>query len=410
MKKQIEVGQLLREKRLEFGWNVETVGTLYGNAVRGKPVTGGAIHTLEEGMIPASIKRRWVLAQLYGIAPALLGLDTMKGTINKIPYFPSRRTKLVDIQEYHASLLSYWKLGYTGTAETALKDLGQRIHALHDTVLYVNSTQKDQMKRLLCGYHMRRAEVARELSYTGSALEHLNKAVILARQEKYADLEATALYRRGEYFFDNWNFQLALKDLKTAQTLDRAPAPKYAIPPQVKGRILNARGLVESRIAMTNQDMKEALSWVDLSEQYVQPTVDDDVYALDLTRVRYLLNRAKTMVGSPVKELHMVDEAYDVNTEMIQQSDPEQKRFHAYHVLDSTIVQSIYYMDKSYFPIATTLAQDALSMMEEMNSTIHLPMTVRLYENLRATSYGKSTEVAELGLRLLFMQHPQMFN
>ncbi len=405
----INIGRLLRKKRVEYGWSAETAGVLYGNAVRGRPVTEGAIHTLEEGTIPKNIKRRWVLARMYNLTPVMLGLPVLQKTIKKIPYMPSRKTQPVSVEEYQDTLLSYWKLGYSGTAEAALKDLGYRINCLHDNVLYTNSIQKEQMKQLLCGYHMRRAEVARELSYNASALDHLNKAVILAREEKYSALEATALYRRGEFFFDSWDFQVALKDFGRALALERFSVDgANVIPPQVKGRILNVQGLTEARIARTRVEMAEAMKLVDKSEQFIGPEVEDDIYALDLTDVRYLLNRAKALVGPPKKELHQSVEAFDVNKEMLKHSNTEHKRFHAYHIMDGHIIEALYYIDKGYYPIATALVQEALTMMEEMNSTIHLPITIHVYEDLKGSPYGKSVEVAELGLHLLFIQHPDL--
>lgn len=410
MASDVVLGQLLRERRLKYGWSVETVGIVYGNKVRGKPVTGGAIHTMEEGKIPNNQTRRWVLARIFNIAPVAFGLTVPKGMTVRIPSASFRKAKPVDIPEYHNVLLSYWKVGYSGTAENALKDLGARINLLHENVLYVNSAQKEMMKRLLCGFHMRRADVAHELSYHTSALEHLNKAVILAREESFIDLEATALYRRGEYYFDNWNFNAALKDFKAAQSLDRPTIQgQHTIPSQVKGRVLNVRGLTEARLAQNETDMKAALKWIDKSERFSAPTAEDDIHMLDLTMPMYLTNRAKALVSPQNKKLHLSDEAYLVNDEMIKHSTLQPKRFQAYHSIDSNIIQALYHMDKKHYPVATVLAQTSLTMMQDINSTLHLPVVIRIYESLLESTYGTSIEVAELGLSLLFVQFPQLF-
>jgi hypothetical protein len=408
-------GQLLREKRLERGWSAETAGVIYGNAVRGKPITEGAIYTLEEGKLPKSVKRRWVLARMFDIPPAVLGLSLVKSS--RLPQSLTRRTRPVDVVEYQKTLMAYWKQGYSGTAEEALRDLQYRINALHDHVLYVNSDQKEQMKRLLCGYHMRRAEVAKELGYDGSALDHVNKALILAKEENYTDLTATAYYRRGEIYFDAWNLQTALRDFKAAQSVETKQAltkqiNRYPIPPQVKGRILNVRGLTQARLAQSDVDLKEALRFVDLSERYISAEDDDNVNlcTLDLTGERYFINRAKSLLEPPLKKIHLVSEAEEAIAEIRKQSDPNLKRFHGYALMSEEVLQAIVYLDKRYYPIATAQIQDALRLMKQMSTTIHLPVANRIYDDLRASSYGKSVEVAELGLQILFIQYPQLFN
>jgi transcriptional regulator with XRE-family HTH domain len=99
MDRDVEIGRLLREKRLERGWSAETVAELYGNAVRGEPMTANAIFNLEEGIIPKNRKRRWVLARMLDIAPAALGLEALQETRGKIPLFPLKRNQSVDVSD-----------------------------------------------------------------------------------------------------------------------------------------------------------------------------------------------------------------------------------------------------------------------------------------------------------------------
>ena len=395
-----ELGLLLRTKRVERGWSVETVAALYGEAVRGTPVTGGAIHTMEEGQLPQSPKRRWVLARMFDIAPAVLGLQAIKAPNGKAPV-PPRRSRHVDVEEFQTTLHRYWQQGYSTTAEGALSDLGTRINALHDTVLY--SSEKQAMKRLLCGYHLQRAQVAKELSYTITALDHLNKAVTLAKEEEFLDWYATALYRRGGFYLDKWDITRAKQNLFAAQKV-------MHVPPQVKGRILNVLGGTEARIARTHAEMAQAIHWVDLSEPYITEENGDDRegVTLDLTQARYLKNRALALVSPEIKKIHLTDEAYHTSTLVAQKIDAKQKRSSDYHMLDTYIVQVLCYLDQGYHPVATSLSIEAIQMMIKMKSTIYLPTIERIYNDLKASPYGKSEEVAELGLQLLFVQFPTL--
>ena len=185
MERNVAIGQLLREKRLEREWGAATVAELYGKAVRGTPITGSAVFSMEEGKIPEKEQRRWVLARILNIPPAALGLKVLTEDKGKIPSFPVKRSRSVDVSEYQATLNSYRMQGYQGSPELALKDLGQRIYTLQDNAYYVRNPQRDQMKRLLCRYLLRRSAIAQELSYHNSALDDVRKALILAQEEYF---------------------------------------------------------------------------------------------------------------------------------------------------------------------------------------------------------------------------------
>ena len=135
---------------------------------------------------------------------------------------------------------------------------------------------------------------------------------------------------------------------------------------------------------------------------------DNDIL-LSCTEASVKLDRAKALVAPVDRKIHVSEEAYKISDEILQKSDHTLKRRHAYHTLDHYIILSQYYLDKGYHPMATTQIEMALSQMEEMNSLVHLPMIVHLYEQLTESSYGKSVEVAELGLHLLFVQYPWLF-
>lgn len=352
---------------------------------------------MEEGAIPQDPKRRWILSTIFNIPPAIMGLKAVPSP--KLPR-SARRTAPVDIKEFQNALHSYWTQGYQGQPAAALVDLEYRINSLHDHVLYVRSPEKDQMMRLLCGFHMRRAEIARELGYDKTALDHVNKALILAKDNNYLDLAATAFYRRGEMAFDKWKLQSALSDFQAAISLK-------TIPPQAKGRSLHVAGFTLARLSLSKNDMKEAISMMDEATPYIGATKSD--CAISLTGEEYYRFRAMALVSPAERILHMPDAAEDSLTEMLKHSTPELKRFHGYQLIGQNLVQAIIYIDKGYYPIATTLVQEALTIMKQIQSTVHIPTANRIYAQLQASSYGKSTEVAELGLQLLFLQIPQMF-
>jgi len=323
MEKDVEIGRILREKRLKCGWGVETVAELYGKAVRGKSITGGAVFNMEEGTLPQGEKRRLVLARIFSIPPAVLGLKALSEDKGRIPSFSLKRSRLVDVSEYQTTLRSYRTQagqGYQRSPEAALKDLGQRISALQENAYYVRSPQREQMKRLLWGYHVRRSYVAKELSYYNGALDHLNKALILAQEEEFADLETACRYVRGQFFHERGDFSRASRELQKAQS-QMGNAPEL-----IRGSILRIGGSTDAHLARTASQLSQAIKRLDASERYLIPQSDQkkasegdslasdtkhdtaqgntstidierDILLISFSEIWYLQSRAKALVA-----------------------------------------------------------------------------------------------------------------
>lgn len=390
MQRDIECGKQLRAKRLEKGWSTADVATLYGNFLNGHPISETHVWRIEEGYIPVNPKRRLILATIYGLAlvPPLPG-DA---------YHASKKPRAVDLADYRETLFTLWKQGYSGNPNITLKDLRSKIRVLHDTIPYTKFPQKEEMKKILCGYNLRIADILREIGEDASALRHLSNAVTLAQEEQYPDWEAVALYRRGEYYFDKWDFKKALGDFGLSLKLCNSASQ------QVKGRILNLTGLSMARSAQTGGELAKALKYIDVSGKCIGQ--GDDPYTLNFNEERYLINRAQAAVISPNTKIHLPDEAMD-SLEKIEQC-AHSKRFRAYVEMESSFIQAIVYLDRGYFPVATEMLLSSIKIMERAKSNIHLPLIQRLYKSLNESPYGNSPEVTEIELHLLLLQHPHL--
>src|SRR5713226_6067577 len=195
MLRDVEAGNKLREGRLELGWSAEQSAHVYGEALKGIPITRKAYLRMEEGYLPKDPKRRMILAWMFGLTSTLLLEENLIQNAQddfSLPVKISRKRKVIDIAEYHTTLSAYSEQGYNVTVENALRDMTRRLRILHENVLYVRSPQKEEMKQLLCGYHMNLAEITREQGYFKQALDYLNDAIILAQEEHFTDFEATA--------------------------------------------------------------------------------------------------------------------------------------------------------------------------------------------------------------------------
>ncbi len=404
----VTLGHMLRERRLELGWGANQTAILYGEAVRGVPITRKAYLRMEEGYLPQSPKRRLLLAAMFGLAPVALGLpEIVVNTFVEPLSLVSRtsKTKALNLREYHASLLSYWKQGYNHADPLAtMKNLSQRIQVLHNNVLYRSSSEQEEIKKLLCAFHIRYGHIAREQGFEKSAVDHFRKTIILAHEEGYTDLEASALHSYGAYFFDRGDFKNASRQFAASLHLKASPT--------IKGCTLALNGFSQACIATSSDDIAKALTLVDISEDMLRykPGPQDELSQVVLTPEGFYLFKARTLVASPLKKLRAPDAAEKAVNEALKLMKPDAKRHAAYRKLESNIVLSQAWLDRDYYPIATTLVQDALTIGAELGSDIHLQFVERIYTDLQSSSYGNDVEVAKLGIQLAKLKHIQMFN
>ncbi len=258
------------------------------------------------------------------------------------------------------------------------------------------------MKQLLCAFHIRYGHIAREQGFEKSALDHFKKAVILAHEEGYTELEASALHSYGAYLFDRGEFKASLKPLKSA--IDLKPAPF------VTGCTLALSGFAQACIACSDDEVATAMRTIDAAEKTIGYEPDNDINQVVLTPEGFLLFKARTLMASSQKKLRSPDTAEDLVNEMTRQMRTDAKRHVAYRKLESNIVLSQVWLDRDYYPIATTLAQEALKIGEELESDIHVQFVDSIYGNLKLSSYGRDMEVAKLGIQLAKSKYAHILN
>ncbi len=405
------LGLILREKRLELGWSATQTAILYGEAVRGTPITRKAYLRMEEGYLPRSPKRRLLLAAMLGLAPVALGLSENIENVVVAPPVPapdSLKLKALNLKEYRAALISYWKQGYTDPL-AAMKNIAQRIQVLHNNVLYHSSSEQEEMKKLLCASHIRYGAIAREQGFDKSAVDHFKRAIILAHEEGYREMEAAGLHHYGAYFFDKGDFMNASRQFTASLRLKASPA--------IRGCTLALNGFSQGCIAVSSDDIAEALAMVDASEKMLgyKPEPEEEISQVVFTVEGFYLFKAHALVASPLKKLRVPDAAEEAITEAFKFMGPDvrsdrNKRRSAYQQLESNVVLSQTWLDRDYYPIATTLAQDALTISEKLGSTLHVPFVERIHAGLKASNYGSDIEVAKLGIQLAKLKHIRIFN
>jgi hypothetical protein len=423
-----DYGRVLRYYRKEVhDWSAEQLARAYSQALRhddaeGKleeeevEVTARWIQLMEQkNRVPTDPKRRWVLARLLSIPPLLFGLQPLTKVITA-PEKASGLTILkrgsLDLETYQTQLRSYDDSFYL----SAQTDLPQRIKAslcdLHDALPYTR--QKEQIMELLSHYHQLFSTFAKDKLQFPAAIAHLNKAIIVAREGKQDELRAAAIYRRGAVFLNMADLEsressrrqeyivAAIRDFDAARSLTSPSSD-----PHLRGWVLLDAGYMRSFIAQTSMDLREAFRLIDESEAFIERCAGQaDPYFAKFNRQVYLGLRAEAFLGSPLRGLRFPDDALQELDQSVTPTDLGFTRRSA----RNTMSQAKAYFYKGYYPMATALAADALDVVKNYKSSVNIARLTNLYEDLKESSYGNSSEVAQLGIALLKVQQPHLFH
>jgi len=186
----------------------EDFGKRLGRLIRQKPYSKGRIsQMLKDNSFSDEKPRRWVIAKLLQIPPALMGVETLDDLLVPIKKQAKPKNTIIqtycaipkefDINEYRHSLKNYWLKNYTSTTGLVLEEIDLKIAVLEQKSLYEEWTRRESIGviRLLCGYHMVFASIARDQEAYDPAISHLNKAYKLAKNYTLLDTKAAILCR-----------------------------------------------------------------------------------------------------------------------------------------------------------------------------------------------------------------------
>jgi len=361
---------------------------------------------------PHDPQRRWVLAKLLDIPPLLLTLVGL-GEYEKYLLEQNRsshRQKPLDLEEYHTLLQTYWLQGYPHPVAETVKEITKRLHLLHDRVLYAPETDRHEILRLLCGYHLLMAKIAEDHQAHESAHQSFRKALLLAQENNCKDLYAPILFRRAcmllrhESFFAPQHGYVRVQD-----DLSRLQQLESVLSPQLKGKVLAVTAKVQIQQVTTRTDFSATLRLMDQAEALVgQSAPDQFAYLAALDSERYCLDRAEILMLSPLKAFREPQRAQEYLDQATQQGNPNLQQLHTERQVDNNLFQARIYLDQGYYPIAATTTENAVLAMQKMHSRKRLNDASNLLQELKA-SYPHTPEIASLEVELLRLSHPQLF-
>jgi len=171
--------------------------------------------------------------------------------------------------------------------------------------------------------------------------------------------------------------------------------------------IMSGAGVTYAYTARDKGEFDTALKVLESTGKEIGKDVEDSLMiAATLDEERYHLNRATAFLAYPKsKPAH----AIAARNELKQASD---RSIHslARHAFSTTLLAKSYLIEGQY-PMAVAYTENALTTVFSSNSTMNMARLDAIYQHLKMDhSYGKSTDVALLGTKLLKLQKPELFH
>jgi tetratricopeptide (TPR) repeat protein len=402
-----DYGAVLEHFRIWTGWSREQLAFYYSEALgKEQEVTASWVYHMEkENRIPIDPKRRWILAQLLSIPPALLGLKNFEN-----PVFNLFDWKPIDVQEYHLMLEKYNAGWHATTVFQEVADVQNRISNLYREAPH--SLEQEKIYKLLCGYLLLLGDLAHSYMRFDTAVDHLSKAIAIAEEKQFYDLWAFALRQKGNVYEERGEITVGLHGHSAAKAdfsqamvqLQMARSLEKKVQPIFKGLVLSCVGTAYAATAQDQHEFDGALKILENATKMIGKTADDlPLIHARFDEERYHLNRATAYLARP--SIHHAKLAQ----EELDQASKKSSGSFARKVFADTLLARSYLMAKNYC-MATSYTDYALNTVIESTSLIHLTRLDIVYKTLKKTPYGNNSDVAVLGTKLLKAQQPELFN
>lgn len=377
-------GQVVRYYRHLKKWTPAQLGEALHKSTRW-------VQAMEhDNTVPEAISRRRILAAVLGIPTILLGLAHVENENTPPEPINVRSAKKINVgtrtlEQYQEILRLYWEVDYTSTASDSMDDIERWIRYLRNIAPEAGSNQQGVVE-LICRYHQLAAWIARDQCDYAKAFAHANRALKIAHSLENNELIAAALFRRGRTSLEQGNINAAIADLDAA-----LPYAQHARA-QLKGLILLAAGHAYAHNIQANSDEIQAMKLIDQASRIVRRgKLEDDESFVKLGTGRYHQDRAGALIAigkynDALDELSFADKGVSL----------DQTRRHAY--IDVLRVQA--YTSMGEFSIATSIAEQALSVSKAINSSINIARIREIHTQLSISTYGNSPQVGRLGLSI----------
>lgn len=390
---------------------------------RALSMTEKAIRDMEKRNIGlGSIARRRVLAHLLAIPPVALGIITLEeillqqqkaATTIPLAVASTEKEATFDLAFYKDCLKTIWNRNHTNTAQDRMAQITTDMAGLTTALPYVSGDDEKEVRAVLCRYHQLHAHILRDQGRYDAAIAELEKAAILAERAENLHLLAATLLRIGSVLRDRGDVTFAQAKIEAArgnstganQKRMQANADYMAaidhyirirnlerIPPALNGVLLFDEGYAQSHLAYGNQDaILAALALLKDGGKIIAKTrgILENEFSIRITERTYRNTKVAALLaaGWPREALQELTDLMDLPPE------GDMTRQNAY----TDYLWSQAYADLGLIDAAATPAQDALVVMKQIKSRVHILRIAGLQGQLSQLD-SKHIEVIRLGV------------
>jgi tetratricopeptide (TPR) repeat protein len=390
---------------------------------RALSITDKAVRDMEKRNIGLdSIARRRMLALLLDIPPVAFGILPLEEILFQQQKSTPTRTLVVarpekeetlDLTFYKDRLKTIWNRNHITTAQDRLAHITADIVSITTAFPYVNGDDEKEIRAVLCRYHQLHAHILRDQGHYDAAIAELEKAAILAERAENLHLFAVTLLRIGSVLRDRGDVTEALAKIEAArgnstgadQKRRQANADYMAaidqytrirglerIPPALHGVLLFDEGYAQAHLAHGNRDaIFAALALLKNGGKIIAETrgLLEDEFSMRITERTYRNTKVAAMLsaGWPREALQELTNVMDLPSE------GDMTRQNAY----TDYLWSQAYADLRLIDAAATPAQDALVVMKQIKSRVHVLRIAGLQGQLSQLD-NKNIEVIRLGV------------
>jgi tetratricopeptide (TPR) repeat protein len=390
---------------------------------RALSITDKAVRDMENRNIGLdSIARRRVLALLLDIPPIALGIITLEEILLQQQKAVPTRTLAVastekedtfDLAFYKDRLKTIWDRNHITTAQDRLAQIAADMVSITTAFPYVSGDDEKEVRAVLCRYHQLYGHILRDQGRYDAAIAELEKAAILAERAENPHLLAVTLLRIGSVLRDRGDVTEAQAKIEAARGNNTSANQKRRqantdymaaiahytrirglerIPPALNGVLLFDEGYAQAHLAHRNRDaIFAALALLKDGGKIIAETrsILEDEFSIRITERTYRNTKAAALLaaGWPREALHELTDLMDLSPE------GDMTRQNAY----TDYLWSQAYADLGLLDAAATPAQDALVVMKQIKSRVHILRIAGLQGQLSQLD-SKHIEVIRLGV------------
>lgn len=378
-----DAGEVVRHYRMLRGFSQRTLAAALGVH------RSWVIKMENENAVPELLSRRRLLSTLLNIPPVLLsisvlGSDMFLEHLETCSPAPVTSYSLQEASEY---LNAAWDAHTFTGSSSILPGIRKQKSRIAEHI--ASGSAKGSLE-LLHRYEFFLLRAGRtKQDYVGTNPRGL---IDLARQIGNPETLGISLYQRGRMYYEQQQYQAALRDIREAVALVKHAGP------QVKGLVLSGAGSILAPQAEDTTDVREVLKILGDAETCIDGAKSDqDLFRSWFDESQYFVGLASSLIPLLRLDRSLIDRVFAA-------LDLAQERTKPHYTRRRSNIELLYadaaFHAGDYLASACT-ALEALELAQSFNLVWNIKRIQELYNKLSQTQMKGSAELKELGQALL---------